>query len=80
MEHYAIIKSTAHACDENILLLAITHSEEEARKIFLNEVKIERIFAIGHGYVFYADTETEFEAGEEGKFCENHVAVYIMKA
>ena len=39
--------------------------------------RYERQYAIGHGWEIYADTDDEFDAGQDGYYTVEHAHFYI---
>lgn len=80
MKHYVIIFDWAadNTLSSGIEIVGVTHSLEEAKEIFANAVYDERAYAREHGYTIHANTDVEFDAGEDGNYEKEHAHFYIQ--
>ena len=78
-QHYVVINDWASDCncahDTNII--TITHTLEEAQKVFNEVVATERQIAKDKGYEIYEDDDMAFDAGEDGYYTNEHTTVFI---
>lgn len=79
MKHYVILCDWAvdNVGESGVSVTGIAHTLEEAKAIFAEASVDEKAYAIENGYTVYADTDTEFDAGEEGCYATEHVHFYI---
>ena len=79
MKHYVILCDSAvdtvgydetHVC-------AVTHTLEEAKEILARAVADDKFYAEEHGWEIHADTDEEFDAGEEFNYATEHAHWYI---
>lgn len=77
MKHYAVVLDWAVEIDESVAILGITHTFEEAKKIFDTYLPEQKEYAKEYGYVVYTDTESRYEAGILGYWRTEHTALYI---
>lgn len=78
MEHYIVINNWSNEYENDVTILGIAHTLEEAKKIFNESINDERDYAEEHEYTVYADTEVDFDAGEEGYYSMEHTRLYIQ--
>lgn len=79
MKHYVILCDSAvdgMGYDETHTI-AVTHTLEKAKKIFAKAIVDEKQYAEEHGWEIFADTDTEFDAGEGGYYAVEHTHFYI---
>ena len=82
MNHYVVMNhwSNADCCEfDQVTIVGIAHSLEEAKEIFNKQLVEEREIAEENGWEILEDCETEFEAGEDGAYTENHTRLYIQE-
>lgn len=81
MKHYVVIFDWAaeKICSSGIEISGVTHSLEEAKAILASASADEREYAKEHGYTIYADTNVEFDAGEDGYYEAEHAHFYIVE-
>jgi hypothetical protein len=79
MTHYVILFDWTidHMSESGIEVVAVTHTLDEAKSIFAKRVSDEKQYAFDHGYEIYTDTDTEFDAGEDGFYAAEHAHFYI---
>lgn len=53
--------------------------EEDAKKYFDEQVEMEKAEIDGEGWIVSSDTDTEFEAYEEGDYTRNHTMCEIRE-
>ena len=82
MKHYVILCDWAVDNGEmanGVDITAVTHTLDEAKAIFAEKVVDEKKYADEHGWKTYADTDVEFDAGEEGYYATEHTHFYIQE-
>ena len=79
MKHYVVLADIAvdHVGLDETHVTAVTHSLEEAKKILAEKSADEKEYAYEHGWTIYADTDEEFDGGEEGNYSAEHAHFYI---
>ena len=77
--HYVILLdwATDSMSESGVKVVAVTHTLDEAKCIFAKQVSDEKQYASEHGYEIYTDTDTDFDAGEEGFYAAEHAHLYI---
>lgn len=78
MKHYVIVNDWANEYENGITILGVTHSLEEAKEIFNENIADERQYAEEHGFKIYDDCETVFDAGKEWYYKNDHTMLYIQ--
>jgi hypothetical protein len=78
MKHFVIICEWASGCERGTNVVGVEHSLEEAKEVLSRSLADERQYAKEEGLEIYADCDTEFDAGEDGNYTENHVYLYIQ--
>lgn len=79
MKHYVILADIAvdsMGFDETHVT-AVAHTPEEAKSIFVEKIVDEKQYAEEHGWIIYVNTDSEFDAGEEGNYAAEHAHFYI---
>ena len=56
---------------------AVAHTLEEAKETLAKAAVDEKEYAYEHGWIIYVDTDTEFDAGEDGNYAAEHTHFYI---
>ena len=80
MKHYVVMFNGATPCLGNVVEISgIAHSLEEAKEILAKVSEDEKEYAKENGFVIYADTDIEFDAGEDGNYEEEHAYFYIKE-
>jgi hypothetical protein len=79
MKHFVVVLDWAseYECGSNVI--GVTHSLEDAKKIFNETAAEEREYAIEHEWIIYDDVDTVFEAGQDGYYISNHTNLYIQE-
>ena len=80
--HYVILFDWAVDNGEvanGIEIVAVVHTLEEAKEIFAEKVVDEKEYAEENGYKIFTDTDTEFDAGEEGYYAAEHAHFWIQE-
>jgi hypothetical protein len=79
MKHYVILCDWAvdNMGERGVNISSISHTLEEAKETFARVTFDEKQYAEEHGWVIYANTDTEFDAGEEGNYDAEHTHFYI---
>ena len=78
MKHYVVVLDWAVEADEAVTILGVTHTLEDAKKIFDEYLPEQKGYTDEYGYEVYADTDTQYEAGVGGYWRTEHVALYIQ--
>lgn len=79
MKHYVVVLDWAENDAEDINIIGVAHSLDEAKEMFNARLVEERAFAEEHGYEIYEDVETLFDAGENGYYAASHTRLYIQE-
>lgn len=77
MKHYVIVLDWANNDAEGVNILGVTHTFNEAKEIFAEHVIEERELAEGYGWNIETDTDSTFEAYEDGYHAVAHTTLYI---
>lgn len=77
MMHYVIVNEWMDEDKGAVSILDVVHSPEEAEIVFGKYVANEKQYAENHGFKIYEDSNTVFDAGEEGYYVSNHTRLYI---
>ena len=77
MKHYVVMVDWATQDDENVDIVGVAHTMDEAKEIFQKRLVIERELADEHEYEITDDSETLFEAGDMGYWRDDHIILYI---
>ena len=78
MKHFVIVNDWANEYESGTTILGVTHSLEEAKEIFNNNLADEKHYAEENDFTIYDNCETVFDAGEEGYYSKNHTNLYIQ--
>lgn len=78
MKHYVIVLDWAVEDDEAVAILGVTHTLEDAKKIFNENLPEQKGYTEEYGYEVYEDTDVKYEAGVSGEWRMEHVALYIQ--
>lgn len=81
MKHYVILCDWAvdQMGESGVSITAVTHTLDEAKAIFAEKVVDEKKYAYDNGWEIFADTDTEFDAGEDGFYAAEHAHFYIQE-
>lgn len=79
MKHYIVLCDWAvdKMGESGVSITGVAHTLEEAKEIFAKAVVDEKKYAEEHGWEIWADTDTCFDAGEEGFYAAEHAHFYI---
>lgn len=77
MKHYVIILDWATNDEEGVRICGVCHSLRKAKEIFNRHLAEEKMIANSKGYIIWENRETLFEAGESGRWSEDHTKLYI---
>lgn len=78
--HYVVFLDIANECDGNdVSPFSVAHSKETALEYFRSQLPSIRKVAEGAGYAVYRDDDNCFEAGKEGEYCVEHIALYVKE-
>lgn len=79
MKHYVVLCDSAvdNMGYDETHVTAVAHSIEEAKKILEEKSVDDKEYAHEHGWIIYADTDEEFDAGEDGNYAAEHTHFYI---
>ena len=79
MSHYVIVFDyMLDGMEGNVIILGVAHTLDKAKEIFNENVESEKEYAAENNYEIYNDTDTDFDAGENGRWCENHTHLWIQ--
>lgn len=78
MTHYVVILDWAGNDAEGVNILGVTHTLEEAKVIFAENITKEKEIAEQAGFEVETDTDVEFEAYESGYYAVAHTRLYIQ--
>ena len=80
MKHYVVIFDGATPCLGSVIEISgIAHSLKKAKEILAKASEDEKEYAKENGFVIRADTDDEFDAGEDGNYEEEHAHFYIRE-
>lgn len=79
MKHYVILCDSAvdNMGYDETHVTAVAHTLEEAKETLAKAAVDEKKYAYEHGWIIYVDTDTEFDAGEDGNYAAEHTHFYI---
>lgn len=77
--HYVVILKWTADLESDVNILAVTHTEEEARGTFEERLVSERAFSEEQGFEIYTDKDLDFDAGLSGHYSEGHTHLYVQK-
>jgi len=79
MKHYVVIWDyVLDSMEGDTGVLGVTHTFEEAKKIFDENVESEREYARDNAWMIYEDNEACFDAGLNGRWCDSHTRLWIQ--
>ena len=78
MKHYVVVLDWAVEDDEGVVILGVTHTLEDAKKIFNDNLPEQKRYTEEYGYEVYTDTDEIYEAGVSGEWRTEHTALYIQ--
>lgn len=80
-EIYLVMYDSMYGCESSFEVYPYTNIESAKRKLkeIVDEFKANDELANSEDCVIETDGFTEFTAYEEGRYCENHLSVYITK-
>lgn len=76
MKHYAVILDYATDFQQGLTIYGITHTFEEAKKIFDYHIEEEKKLAEEKGWEVWVDEEDRFDASAPS-YVEDHSHLYI---
>ena len=79
MKHYVVVLEWSTEGDNGSNVIGVTHHIDDAKNIFNDTIAEERDLAANNGWTIYEDTDTVFDAGEDGFYCNNHSKTYIQE-
>ena len=79
MKHYVVILDWAQDDEQDVLVIGVAHSFEDASKIFKNQRTHEQKLLADKDWHVYEDDDWTFDAGEEGSWIEEHVKLWIQE-
>lgn len=77
--HYVVVLDWAVEDDESVVILGVTHTLEDAKEIFNNNLPEQKMYTEEYGYEVYSDTDILYEAGVSGYWRTEHTALYIQE-
>ena len=79
MKHYVVVLDWAGNDEEDVLIIGVAHTLEEAKEIFAKQLIDEKKLADECGLHVETDTDTAFEAYESGYYAVTHSRLYIQE-
>ena len=79
MKHYVVVLDWATNDEENVEILGVEHTFEEAEVLFNDAILDERKLAEEKGYIITEDFKGCFVAQEEGYYSAEHTRLFIME-
>ncbi len=79
MTHYVVVLNWATEGDNGSNVLGVTHTMDDAKKIFNETLEEEKDLAENNGWVIYEDSDDVFDAGEGGYYRDNYTKLYIQE-
>lgn len=76
--HYVVVLDWAVEDDEAVTILGVTHTFEDAKKIFDEYLPEQKGYTEEYGYEVYTDEDAIYEAGISGEWRTEHTALYIQ--
>lgn len=76
--HYVIVLDWASQDAEDVGILGVAHTLDDARAIFAEYIEEEKELAVDNGWTIETDTKDVFEAYEDGYYAANHTRLYIQ--
>ena len=76
--HYVVVLDWAVEDEEAVAILGVTHTLEEAKKIFNENLPEQKGYTEQYGYEVYEDTDVMYEAGLSGEWRTEHTSLYIQ--
>lgn len=78
MKHFVVILDWATNDDHAMNIISVVHSFEEAKTILAEKKEEELKFAKEHDYMIETNSDVCFEAWEDGRYCSDHINLYIQ--
>ena len=79
MKHYVVVLDWATNDEENVDILGVRHTFEEAEELFNEHLEYERKLAEEKDYIITEDFRGCFVAQEEGYYSAEHTRLLIME-
>ena len=79
MKHYVVVLDWATNDEENVDILGVRHTFEEAEELFNTHLDHERNLAEEKGYIVTEDFKGCFVAQEESYYSAEHTRLLIME-
>ena len=80
MKHFIVMRGWANEdFDKEIEILGVSHTEDEAKKIFNQYVDEERRYALEQDFVIYKDCDTVFDARAKGEYASKYTILCIRQ-
>lgn len=76
--HYVVVLDWASNDAEDVAILGVAHTLDDARAIFAEHISEERELAENNGWNIETDTNDVFEAYEDGYYAASHTRLYIQ--
>lgn len=76
--HYVVVLDWATEDTEDVAILGVTHTYEEAKEIFDKQLVEEKRLAEEYDYAIETEDATIFDAGRMGYWRDNHTTLYIQ--
>ena len=80
-KHYVIVHEWASEenCAYGVQIIGVEHDIDTAKDVFNQHVVKEREYADNNGDTVYEDSETCFDAGQDGSYNVEHSKLYIQE-
>ena len=79
MKHYTVILDWATDAEQGVEVLGVTHTPEDAQKIFNKQLAEERKIAEENGWETVVDDADCFEAYVKGYYDNGHSSLFIKE-
>lgn len=78
MQHFIVLVDWALDGDEEVIIVGVTHTLEEAKELFNKQVVKEKEFAKNNYWTIVTDDDDLFEAYPKGYYATEHTRLYIQ--
>lgn len=79
MKHFIVLVDWALDGDEEVIVVGVTHTLEEAKELFNKQVVKEKEFAKNNYWPIVTDDDDLFEAYPKGYYTTEHTVLYIKE-
>lgn len=80
MHYIVMITWSLDSIEYDSSIIGVRHTIEEAKELFNQYLKDEKELARDRNWTIYTDTDTTFDAGEDGNYAGNHTLLFIETA